>query len=234
VVGPTPNSEHSGASFQPGGYAVARGFVSPETVALATRYARLAAELSPRRGDSQVVQSHARYGDPLMECLLEQLWPGIEQLAGVELWPTYAYHRVYYPGAELTLHRDRPSCEISASLCLGFEYQGVAPAYRWPLQMVHDGQTRDLALEPGDLVLYEGCQLPHARPRFDAGEGSFHAQVFLHFVRRAGRFAICKFDGRPRLGLPADTADPTLEQRILELEREVLGDVSAQRGSAGA
>lgn len=234
---PAPFSEHPAASFRAVRYAVARSFVSPETVALATRYAVLAAhlgaELGQRRGDSQVRESHARYGDPLMECLLDQLWPRIEALAGVPLWPTYAYHRVYYPGAELALHRDRPSCEISASLCLGFEYHGVAPEYRWPLQMQTAERTLDLALEPGDLALYEGCLLPHARPRFAAGPESFHAQVFLHFVRREGRFAICKFDGRPRLGLPAQAADPTLEQRILELEREVLGDVSVRSGSAG-
>jgi hypothetical protein len=172
----------------------------------------------------------------LMESLLEQLWPRVETLAGVALWPTYAYHRVYYPGAELALHRDRPSCELSASLCLGFEYHGVEPGYRWPLQMQDGGRTLDLALEPGDLVLYEGCLLPHARPRFEAGPESFHVQVFLHYVRREGRFALCKFDARPRLGLPVEAADPAIEQRIRELEREVLGDVNAavsDNGSAG-
>lgn len=218
-------------AFSGGAYCGADGFLSPDVAALASRYALMQAGLGPSRGDSQVRQSHARYADPLMECLLEEAWPRIEALCGVELWPAYAYHRVYFPGAELPMHRDRPSCEISASICLGFEYVGVDSAYRWPLRVEAGGRSADFASEPGALVLYEGCILEHGRAPFTAGEGSWHAQLFLHFVRRAGRFAICRFDGRPRLGLPASSADPELEARILELEREVLGPADELVGS---
>lgn len=212
----------SAQTFEADSYVVLRDVLSRETLELTSRYARLMGEIRPSFGDSQVRQSYARYGDPLMECLLDQLWPKMERASGEELWPTYSYHRVYYPGAELSLHRDRPSCEISASLCLGFEYRNSPAEYRWPLQVQRSGELLDIALEPGDLLLYAGCKLPHARPPFEAGAGSWHAQVFLHFVRRQGPFAICKFDGRPRLGLPeSSVTDPELAERITALEKQL-------------
>jgi hypothetical protein len=45
----------------------------------------------------------------------------VEAATGKKLFPTYAYARWYAPGDELKIHRDRDSCEISATITLGFE-----------------------------------------------------------------------------------------------------------------
>jgi hypothetical protein len=53
--------------------------------------------------------------------LLEDLLPHFEKACGKRLYPTYSYARLYKPGEELKKHKDRPACEISATITLGFE-----------------------------------------------------------------------------------------------------------------
>ena len=50
----------------------------------------------------------------------------------------------------------------------------------------------------GDMVIYKGCELEHWREPF---EGNNHAQVFLHYNIKNGRYNN-KFDGREVLGVP--------------------------------
>ena len=57
----------------------------------------------------------------MMDGLLNTLVPEIEGASGLRLFPTYSYFRVYKKGDTLAKHTDRPACEISVTLCLGFE-----------------------------------------------------------------------------------------------------------------
>jgi hypothetical protein len=64
-----------------------------------------------------------------------------------------------------------------------------------------NGEKRYLNCEPGDAVIYKGCELEHGRDRFDVGESSYQVQVFLHYVTENGPFAEkYKYDGRPEIG----------------------------------
>src|SRR5262245_66530252 len=113
-----------------------------------------------------------------MEGLLEELMPRMEAETQRRLHPTYSYYRVYKRGDVLPRHTDRESCEVSVSLCLGY-----AASEPWPLWLERLGASRAIALRPGDALLYRGIELPHWREAF-AGEHA--AQLFLHYVDRAG------------------------------------------------
>jgi hypothetical protein len=126
--------------------------------------------------------------------LLEALLPQFEEATGKNLHPTYSYFRVYKCGDILKRHRDRPACEISVTLSLG--YAGKEP---WPIWIEHDGTLVGVCLKPGDGLLYKGVETTHWRERFD---GEYAAQVFLHYVDRAGAFKEHAYDGRSGLAAP--------------------------------
>jgi hypothetical protein len=93
------------------------------------------------------------------------------------LFPTYAYARLYSNGDVLEKHKDRPACEISATVQLGRSHH-----YAWPIYM--GGKRYDMA--EGDAVLYRGCDIEHWRDACDGPDGYYSGQVFLHFVRKDG------------------------------------------------
>src|ERR1700742_863856 len=57
--------------------------------------------------DSQVPETPAKYGDPVLDKLLESILPTVERLSGRHLSPTYSYFRVYKQKDTLTRHTDR-------------------------------------------------------------------------------------------------------------------------------
>ena len=105
-----------------------------------------------------------------MDGLLMDLLPRAEELSGLQLFPTYSYFRVYHRGDVLGKHTDRQSCEISLSLCLG--YQGEKP---WPLMVEGPGGSSAVALAPGDALLYRGIECPHC------GASRWKASAMLRF-----------------------------------------------------
>ena len=139
-------------------------------------------------GDDQVPGTPRAYGDFVMEGLLEKLHGDIERASGLKLFPTYSYFRIYKQGDALARHTDRPSCEISVTLCLGFEQHAT-----WPIWIEGPRGSFSANLQPGDALLYRGVECPHWREKF---EGRRQAQVFLHYVDQNGRYADWKFDKR--------------------------------------
>ena len=131
---------------------------------------------------AQVPLSHYVYTDPLMESLATLSHPKMEKITRLELLPTYTYFRLYTPGAILKPHIDRDACEISVSVCLGWDYKGVTDDYRWPFYV---GESR-IDLDIGDAVVYKGIDVEHWRDEFIAEEDSWHAQAFLHYVDKNG------------------------------------------------
>jgi hypothetical protein len=143
--------------------------------------------------DTQVPDAPSLYAEPLMERLLLDLLPRIERATGLSLFPTYSYLRVYPPGSILPRHLDRPACEVSVSLNLGYEAQSP-----WPLCLESPSGTHCVPLEPGSALLYRGTECPHWRESF---AGKYHAQAMLHYVDQDGPHASWKFDKRVSLGL---------------------------------
>jgi hypothetical protein len=139
-------------------------------------------------GDEQVKGTPSAYGDFIMDGLLGSLQPDIEVACGFALFPTYSYFRVYKRGDTLAKHTDRPACEISISLCLGFEERKS-----WPIWIEGPNGTSLVEMSPGDALLYRGMECPHWREAFD---GERQAQVFLHYVDQNGPNVEWKFDKR--------------------------------------
>jgi len=167
--------------------------------------------------DKQCPISDAVHGASVFDSLLEQLQPYFEKASGKRLHPTYAYARMYRPGETLKIHTDRPACEISATLTLGFEGK------QWPIYMADKADAAsgtkyiddkgaevflanesEIRMGAGDAVMYRGCEKYHWRNEF---EGVWQAQVFLHYVDADGPHSTQKYDGRSRLSHHAPEAD---------------------------
>lgn len=151
--------------------------------------------------DKQSLGDYSKYGDMLFDTLADGLKNNIESILDLKLLTTYSYHRLYTTNSELEIHKDRESCEISATLCLGFNVENVnEKEYVWPF-FVQDKDANKVSvnLNPGDLILYRGDKLFHWREPF---LGKNHAQVFLHYNVDTEENKIRKYDERPFLGLP--------------------------------
>lgn len=186
------------SSFQSVGYTKIKGLVDPETVKTISQYF----ENKINRGEWAVAEDledaskFGYYADPLIEVMLKQCLPAVEEQTGLKLEPTYSFSRVYQEGEELTPHIDRPSCEVSVTInvaCTGDV---------WPIWMQYkDNDPVKCMLEPGDAVIYKGCEVTHWRRKLPKGQ--INVQFMLHYVDKNGPYAECKFDKREALGLDA-------------------------------
>jgi len=185
--------------FELYGYALVKSLLDSVTARSLNQFAQSRAAGGAAKSDWKVPGTPAFYGDPLMERVLQDLLPAIEKASARSLFPTYSYFRVYKHGDVLTRHTDRPACEISVSVCLGYR----APE-SWPLYVEGPLGPCAAKLEPGDALLYKGMDCPHWR---DAFVGESAAQVFFHYVDRNGPHAEWRFDRRSALGQPAPAND---------------------------
>ena len=162
--------------------------------------------------DDQCPVSEAVHGAIPFDSLLVQLLPHFEKASGKRLYPTYSYARLYAPGEELAIHTDRPSCEISATLTLGFDGDV------WPIYMGDEGgvNASEIKMDVGDAVLYRGMDKHHWRNKYT--EGKWQAQVFLHYVDADGPHKEWKFDKRPSLNVPQEELRYRFFQDVLTPE----------------
>lgn len=211
-------------SFQEHKYLVVRQAISPELAnfcfnyfmikrqAVAYMYRNKVLQETPLLGswnDPLVPGVYSHYADTVMETLLLKVLPLVQHHVQEDLVPTYSYARVYEKGKALVRHKDRESCEISATLNLGgdawpifIDPTGTNNVLDVKKGLVKSGAPEGVQvdLQPGDLLLYSGCDLEHWREPFT---GDICAQVFLHYNRTDGRFGRAhQFDQRPMLGLP--------------------------------
>jgi hypothetical protein len=181
--------------FEQNGYCVIRSAISNELRDFITQYTLFdeMQDFSPDRW--QVKNAHSKYADPAMESLLLILHEKIEQHTNLSLHPTYSFYRVYRNEDELELHKDRPSCEISATLCFNYSYPDTE--YKWPIYM----KNKEIILFPGDLAVYKGCTVAHWREKLIyKDENTWHVQGFFHYVDANGPYKDYKFDKRSSIG----------------------------------
>ena len=140
-------------------------------------------------GDSQVPDAFSSMnGDAAFEALLWDVHKRMEECTGLELIPTYTYRRLYKNENVLNKHRDRPSCEISATIKLS-----DSGGYNWPIWMV----DTPYELEDGDAVIYRGCDLVHWRDECRGPANYVLGQVFTHYVDKNGPFTEYAYDKNP-------------------------------------
>ncbi len=109
--------------------------------------------------DQQIPNTYSCYGDFVMDTLLVKMLPVMKQHTGLDLIPTYSYTRAYKKGDCLHRHKDRPSCEISTTLCLGYNNENLKgkkkhwQLYNWPMWVDKTGgkgnKGTPIHMEPG-------------------------------------------------------------------------------------
>jgi hypothetical protein len=187
--------------FKENKYLDLKSVITKDICKIVTKYALLqeVTEFDPELGETaQVANAHSKYADTLMETLLHFLQPIMEKNTGLELCPTYSYYRVYHPGMTLAHHIDRPSCEISTTVCFGINYTDTDPDYRWGMYVDSGILCKQ---DPGDIIVYRGCDVDHWRDEFKAGPGSYQVQGFFHYINKDGPYyPAYAYDKRPGLG----------------------------------
>ena len=151
--------------------------------------------LSEQEKINRLPGAYSKYGDWVMETLLQYMRPIMKSKTGMDLVPTYSYTRLYEKGNKLKRHKDRPSCEVSTTLHLGGD--------PWPIFLDPSGadfvidefkeihkpgapKGIRIDLKVGDMLIYSGCELEHWREPF---QGTVCSQVFLHYNHANGPFA---------------------------------------------
>jgi len=160
--------------------------------------------------ESQVEGSLARYWYPPYRKFHGIIREKIEKIIGRKLYETYYYDRFYLPGQKLEKHTDRPACEISVSIHISSNIKEFWPFYiktpdvyeiknKTTNQKVFSkikkrGNAAGVLCNPGDGVLYKGCERPHWRDampgifemmKFGAEQLYYH-QIFFHYVLQDG------------------------------------------------
>ena len=156
--------------------------------------------------ESQVEGSLARYWHPQYRKIHSDIRLKIEKQIGLKLYNTYYYDRFYFPGQELKKHTDRPACEISISVHISTNLEEYWPIFiKTPYvfaesqectkvkKLINTGDIVAVNLNPGDGVLYKGCERPHWRDKMpgtfemmSGGEELYYHQIFFHYVLQDG------------------------------------------------
>ena len=166
-------------------------------------------DITYRNPKSSIGKSKGGYCTPWGIALHGYIHNKLKDFIDLDLRETYSYTRKYTRGAYLGSHTDRPSCEISATLCLDYHTDDNTPWKIWvrndknyagePAEVIknesQDFNHRDriknncksISLEPGDILLYQGPNIPHWRD-YLLGDYSYH--LFVHFFN-----ANSKLDG---------------------------------------
>ena len=182
--------------FKKNGYVVLTDVLNKQRCLELTKHMFSLHEQGKLVKDDQCPLSDAVYGDPAMDQILEELATPLGEHIGKALLPTYAYARIYRPGEILKKHKDRPSCQYSATLTLGFDSKSI-----WPIYFENGNKEIPAQLDVGELAVYSGCDLVHWRPPF---KGNWHVQVFLHYVDADGPYSDHAYDGRSGLSHKGD------------------------------
>jgi PKHD-type hydroxylase len=154
--------------------------------------------------DPQCPLSDAIYGDPIFDKILQDYAKPIGDQVGKTLLPTYTYARIYRKGEVLKKHTDRPSCEISATMTLGFDNNPV-----WPI-FFDEQKCIPVSLNVGEMAVYKGCDVVHWRTEF---KGEWHVQVFFHYVDANGPHKDHYKDGRQDFGVDKNQTQVVNQQQ---------------------
>lgn len=187
--------------FEKHGCVLVKNFIDEQTIAVVSQYF----ENKIRRGEWQEAKKEgdltsrfAYYADPLIEVLLQASKEAVEDATGKELLPTYSYSRIYQPGERLSPHIDRPACEVSVTVNVATKGE-FSPIYT----QYGQNDPEKHVLNPGDAVVYMGCDVMHWRQELK--EGQLNVQFMLHYVDKHGLNAEYAKDKRPAYGFDSST-----------------------------
>jgi|TARA_R110001606_G_scaffold345241_1_gene494136 hypothetical protein len=188
------------SNFKDAGYIKVEGLVDAQTVKTISQYFENKINRGEWVGQCEIAASAASklgyYSDPLIEVMLKECLPTIEEKTNLNLYPTYSYSRVYQENEQLLPHTDRSSCEVSVTVNV------AKKGDKWPIWMQYNNnEPARFDLEAGDAVIYKGCEVTHWRRPL--AQNNLNVQFMLHYVDKNGPYAEYKFDKRETLGLDA-------------------------------
>ena len=174
--------------------------------------------------ENQVEGSVARYWHPQYRKIHTGVRKKLEKELGRKLYNTYYYDRYYFPGQALTKHADRAACEISVTLHISTnlpdDLKDCPIKIKTPdvytdkskSAILVPGEERSCVLNPGDGMVYKGCERPHWRDpmptpsdpvtnlfrnkkkKKDKKSEYYYHQIFFHYVLQDGERAQCAWD----------------------------------------
>jgi len=156
--------------------------------------------------DGQVKDCISRYNIPIYRDLYFQVKKQIQEILGIDLYPTYFFDRFYFVGQQLDRHSDRQSCEISVTLQISSNHSDNP----WPIWFeLPDGSEKYVLMNDGDAVIYKGCERDHWRDPLPSKynkvqrlwrkikklpDDTYHHQIFFHYVNANGPLVQWAFD----------------------------------------
>ena len=184
------------------GYKIVRNMCPPELVCTdvpkergqLNYFSTSVDDINYTENESQVPGSVARYTYPPHRKAFDVVKKNVEKAIGQPLYKTYYYDRFYFPGQDLKIHSDRPSCEISVTIHCSSNLKD-----KWPIYIKSvDGNVVGINLESGDGLIYKGCERPHWRlpmpgvkrnkiRKFFSKEELYYHQIFFHYVLSDGQ-----------------------------------------------
>jgi hypothetical protein len=180
------------AQFESQKYLVLRQAFEPALIKVYENYALMQRFNNYYLDDTETV-SKWRYADVFGESLLLYFQPVMEKLASCKLFLTNSVLRIYQKGGILKKHVDRPTCEFSGILTIGYDSNTI-----YPIWLKIENKNVAINLERGDMLIYKGCEVPHWRETFNRRHW---IQLFLRYVAANGKFAEHKYDGRLMIGM---------------------------------
>ena len=137
------------------GYVIERNFLNNDTTSILNLYSfksvqdQISVPGDPRDEVEHVnswnLNSHAAFDSILFSSTEKMI-----QKCEVELIPTYYYARIYLRNADMNGHRDRKSCQFSASINLGQSHN--YPIY---IENKKTGTYTEVDLQPGDALIHK-------------------------------------------------------------------------------
>lgn len=128
-------------------------------------------------------------GLPFIKILVDKIQK-VSELCGEKVLPTYVYSIIYKTNSELSRHKDRDACDISLTVNLQKDTD-------WPICIKKPNDEEVcIELNPGDAMMYLGCEAEHWRPNKFTGQN--FVQTFMHYVRADGPRAYAYFDKERR------------------------------------
>ena len=169
--------------------------------------------------EGQVPGSLSRYWYPTYRKIHTGLRKKLEKIIGKKLYNTYYYDRYYFPGQELTKHVDREACEISVSIHISNNLPDDSKDWSFNIKtpdtytdskrtnVLVPGEVVSVYLNPGDGVIYKGCERPHWRDHMPSPRRRkrdillrrkqpeyYYHQIFFHYVLADGLRSYLKGD----------------------------------------
>ena len=161
--------------------------------------------------EGQVEGSLSRYSHPQYKKIHTGVGKKLEKIIGKKLYNTYYYDRYYFPGQELTKHVDREACEISVSIHISNNLPDDSKDWSFNIKtpdtytdskrtnVLVPGEVVSVYLNPGDGVIYKGCERPHWRDHMPSPRRRkrdillrrkqpeyYYHQIFFHYVLADG------------------------------------------------